>query len=250
MGTILGGVGLALFYALIAVWPVPEAQTASAGGVRLAAAAATLGSAVRVFIFDITPSADQRLFMITGMAGALGATLHATRSFYKYVGHRDLKTSWIAMYFQLPFVGAFLAIAFYLVVRAGLVTTQAASDSASPYGFAAVAVLVGLFSEQAMTKLKRVGEAVFAEAPAGTDSIKPRIARIDPLTGPVGQSVKITGSGLRDATAVTFNGVNGVPTVLLDDRIEVLVPIGATTGRIVITTPSGKVQSDTDFNVT
>ena len=40
----------------------------------------------------------------------------------------------------------------------------------SRFGFAAIAVLVGLFSEQAVLKLKQVAESLLTEAPKGEEA--------------------------------------------------------------------------------
>jgi hypothetical protein len=54
---------------------------------------------------------------------------------------------------------------FYVVVRGGFFSPQTTFESTSPFGFAALAALVGLFSEQAVLKLKTVAETVL-ERPA------------------------------------------------------------------------------------
>jgi hypothetical protein len=58
---------------------------------------------------------------------------------------------------------------FYVVLRAGLFSPSTSVSEVSPYGFCAVSVLVGLFSEQAMEKLRQVAANVFAERPTGRD---------------------------------------------------------------------------------
>ena len=49
----------------------------------------------------------------------------------------------------------------YLLLRAGLFSPSASNAQVSPYGFSAIGALVGLFSEQASEKLKRVAEELF-----------------------------------------------------------------------------------------
>ena len=60
-----------------------------------------------------------RLLLIVIIVGALGGLIHVMRSFYWYVGNRDLRRSWLLMYILLPFVGAGLALLFYLIIRGG-----------------------------------------------------------------------------------------------------------------------------------
>jgi hypothetical protein len=74
---------------------------------------------------------------------------------------------------MLPVVGALGGTVFYLVLRAGLFSPSESADQASPFGFAAVAVLAGLFSEQAMNKLRDVAENVFTKSAPGADHFEP-----------------------------------------------------------------------------
>jgi hypothetical protein len=109
------------------------------------------------------------LLWIVALAGALGSTVHALRSFYTYVGHGKLVWRWVAMYVLLPFGGATLGLVFYLVIRGGFFAPGAQAKEASPYGFAALAALVGLFSEQAILKLKDVAGKLFKEPEPGSE---------------------------------------------------------------------------------
>jgi hypothetical protein len=56
-----------------------------------------------------------------------------------------------------------------VILRAGLFSPSTEVDQASPFGFAAVAALVGLFSEQAMEKLRDLAGQVFTPARSLTD---------------------------------------------------------------------------------
>jgi uncharacterized repeat protein (TIGR03803 family) len=69
-------------------------------------------------------------------------------------------------------------------------------------------------------------------------------------TGAVGQSVQILGQGLTGATGVTFNGVPATKfTAVQDTFMTAVVPGGASTGPVVVTTPSGTLTSNRNFNV-
>lgn len=113
--------------------------------------------------FDV--STDTLFFVVVALAGALGGFVHTLRSFSMYVGTRYLRWSWIPFNLLLPAVGALGGTVFYLVFRGGLFSTSTSATDANPYGFAAVAALVGLFSEQAIEKLRHVAREMFAEAP-------------------------------------------------------------------------------------
>lgn len=129
---------------------------------------------IKLAFFKAFPVSDEvRLLLIVIMTGALGALVHAIRSFYKYVGNQALKYSWIAMYGLLPFAGSLLAVLFYLVIRGGFFSPQSGSQQTSPFGFAAMAGLVGMFSEPAVLKLKDVAEQLFKKAEQGADPLKP-----------------------------------------------------------------------------
>jgi hypothetical protein len=64
---------------------------------------------------------------------------------------------------------------FYLVIRGGFLSPQAGFKEISPFGFASLAAIVGMFSEQAVLKLKEVTETVLAKPKPGEDA-KPQDA--------------------------------------------------------------------------
>jgi len=82
-----------------------------------------------------------------------------------------------------------------------------------------------------------------------TFKVTPTIASFSPPSGPVGTPVTITGTGLMQTTAVTFNGTSATFTVNSDTQVTATVPTGATTGRISIVTPGGTANSATSFTV-
>jgi hypothetical protein len=112
-----------------------------------------------------------RLLLIVILAGALGSLVHTVRSVYWYIGNRSLKWSWVAKYVLQPFAGCALAVIFYVVVRGGFFSPQTTFENTSPFGFAALAALVGLFSEQAVLKLKTVAETVLERPAPGANAI-------------------------------------------------------------------------------
>jgi len=113
---------------------------------------------------------EQRLLLLVILAGALGTLVHSLRSVYWYIGQRDLVKSWMAMYFMLPFAGSALALVFYLVVRGGFFSPQSSFQQTSPFGFAAFAALIGMFSSQAVLKLKDVAEVLLSKPLAGANA--------------------------------------------------------------------------------
>jgi uncharacterized repeat protein (TIGR03803 family) len=80
-------------------------------------------------------------------------------------------------------------------------------------------------------------------------SLGPFIAFVSP-TGNVGSSVQILGQGLTGATGVTFNGVASSSFAIVSDTyMTAVVPTGATTGAVAVTTPGGTLTSNVSFRV-
>jgi len=80
--------------------------------------------------------------------------------------------------------------------------------------------------------------------------IVPAIASFSPPSGSVGTSVVITGMSLLQATAVRFGGVTSTTLKVNSNRqVTAVVPSGAMTGRITVTTPGGTASSSTSFTV-
>jgi hypothetical protein len=182
-------IGLCL-YGLIVFWPTPtpsgqqpaqESKTnqqinsttsASPSPVSSPTASATPGS-VQAFGCEFKVWDEVRLLWIVILAGALGSLIHAMRSVYWYVGNRNLVKSWLAKYFVMPFTGSALAVMFYFVIRGGFFSPQSDFSQTSPFGFAALSAMVGLFSEQAVLKLKQVAETILSKPESGADPMPP-----------------------------------------------------------------------------
>ncbi len=137
--------------------PIATADTA-----RGADCIVWLGMQVPVWI-------EQRLFVIVLLAGALGATLHAVRSLTWYIGNRQLVWSWLAFYLALPLVGSLLGGSFYMIVRGGFFSSGSI-QATNTFGFAALGVLIGMFTTPAVLKLKEVAETVLAKPQPGADT--------------------------------------------------------------------------------
>jgi hypothetical protein len=171
-----------------------------------------------------------RLILIVVIVGSLGALIHVARSFYWYVGNRNLKSSWLLMYFLIPFTGGGLALLFFLISR-GVSSAQPAGIESSVGGYAALSALVGMFSQQALAKLKQIAESVFAPAEKGKDqatsSVAPKITSIQPMNGPTsgGTKVVIAGAGFSSVSHATFGGVPaGAIAVDNDTQITATTP--------------------------
>lgn len=150
-----------LLYGVVQFWP--PATPAGEG-------AAPTSSLVTFLFWRFSISDEVHLLLIVALAGALGSLVHALRSLSWYIGNRELVRSWLARYILLPFVGSTLGLLFYFVIRGGFFSPEATVQQTSPFGFAALAGLVGLFSEQAVLKLKEVAEILLAKPQPGADA--------------------------------------------------------------------------------
>lgn len=80
--------------------------------------------------------------------------------------------------------------------------------------------------------------------------LKPFVTFALPM-GKISGTAQILGQGLTGTTSVTFNGVPAMNFVVKSDTyLTAIVPSGATTGAVVVTTPSGTLTSDKSFVVT
>ena len=77
------------------------------------------------------------------------------------------------------------------------------------------------------------------------------VTSLSPDHGPVGTQVVITGAGFTPATEVTFNGADAAFTVNSDTKITATVPVGATTGTVLVwILANGATPSPQVFTVT
>jgi uncharacterized repeat protein (TIGR03803 family) len=71
-----------------------------------------------------------------------------------------------------------------------------------------------------------------------------------PASGKLGAKVIILGTSLTGATSVSFNGTAATFKVVSSAEIKTMVPAGATTGMVEVTTPVGTLKSNVAFQVT
>ncbi len=77
----------------------------------------------------------------------------------------------------------------------------------------------------------------------------PQVKSFSPASGTVGSGVVITGVSLTQATKVIIGGKPAAFTLNSDTQITAVVPAGAKTGKIVVTTQGGTARSATSFTV-
>lgn len=76
------------------------------------------------------------------------------------------------------------------------------------------------------------------------NSITPDISTLN-----IGTVLTIDGTMMDAVTAVRFGTILAPHTIVSPTQLTVTVPVGATTGRIILTVPDGTTQSATDFRV-
>ncbi len=225
-GVFIVSVGVLLVYLLIKIWPATPhpargGQAAQTGGA---------GDGYPIDLFwgrvEFNLLAETSLLALAAIMGALGATVFICVSFSDYVGNRRFARSWVWFYLVRLIVGPSLALIFYFALRGGFLATSSQSTDINPYGVAALAGLVGLFSKQAGDKLKQIFDALF-QTPEGygdsarADSVQNPQPTISGLEPPIQQgttSLKFTveGTGFIKSSAVSVTRVEGAaPSTLL-----------------------------------
>ncbi len=68
-------------------------------------------------------------------------------------------------------------------------------------------------------------------------------------SGRPGARVIVLGNGLAGTSAVSFNGIPAVFTVVSATEIVATVPIGATNGFVTVSTRAGTIRSNVPFRV-
>jgi uncharacterized repeat protein (TIGR03803 family) len=82
-------------------------------------------------------------------------------------------------------------------------------------------------------------------------TVVPEVTSFTPTSGPTGTSVTISGNSFTGTTKVTFGGVAATSyKAKSDTTVDALVPTGAVTGPIAVTTAGGTGSSTTKFTVT
>jgi hypothetical protein len=163
---------------------------------------------------------EQRLLFMILLAGALGAMVHSIRSMSSYIGDQQLMWNGVPYYILLPFAGSAIALIFYVVIRGGFFSSGADFNETNPFGFVAVAALVGLFSQSAILKLQSIAYNIFEKPPAHSDSLEvadddktPAVAatitnvtRKAAVAGGAEDVVHITGTGFTESSKAEVNG--------------------------------------------
>jgi hypothetical protein len=229
-------------------------KAVEAAGAALVAAMSARPAEPRIWLADIDP--DRRLLLLVAIAGALGSSILAAKTFAYRMGSDSQKASWLWWYFlRLP-TGAGIAVLLYFVFRGGLFAgsfsnPSLATDVINPYGFVAISALTGMFAGQASDKLEEIFEGLFRTLPkAGW----PVLANPPALKAPVPPAetiVRLSASGTRPNSTVVVDGktrdAHGQDDNGLSFRLtaaEVTVEAGQTrTFKVKVTNPGPPERS-------
>lgn len=225
LGLFLLALGFSLLYGLVSIWPAVEAATAATPGPKT----------LSIFGISFTTSPDTALILLVVLASSLGSYVHAATSFTDFVGNRRLASSWAWWYVLRVSIGGTLALLFYFAVRGGFFGVDTTSDKVNPYGVAALAGLVGLFSKQATDKLREIFDTLFRVGPgygdeARGDSIAnplPVIGGVEPPTVAVGSSdvvLRLKGKGFVPQSVVRVSRQTSEGSVVLERDMAYVGP--------------------------
>lgn len=158
---------------------------------------------------------DERLLLLVIVAGMLGAFIHGATSIADYIGNNRFNRNWTWFYVLRPGIGMALALVFYFVIRGGFLTTSGGAGDINPYGIAALAGMVGMFSKQATDKLSEVFSTLFRSSGDAQrrDSLTPekRVALVlDPpsvVAGGEAFKLSVSGTGFVDGAVINVDTV-------------------------------------------
>jgi len=118
-------------------------------------------------------TADGYVFLVVFLSGVLGGSVRAIYSFVRHLGLRNFSPFWTWFYISLPFSGGGLAVAIYFVIRGGFYGGSFGKGLVlNLFSFAALGALTGLFTDNAMEKLKSVAETLLAAAPPKVENAR------------------------------------------------------------------------------
>ncbi len=234
---------------------------AGSGPIRVTSPGGTAVSAAN-FTALTTPANDRfaNALGLTGTSGTVaGRNADATRETGEPIhagnsGGRSVWFSWIA-----PAAGSFTfettgsdfdtLLAVYTGASVSGLTPIASNDDSAPGTISRVTfpTVAGTTYRVAVDGFNGASGAWLLRWSAVQNP--PIVTSFSPPAGSIGSSVIIRGANFLDATAARFNGVNASFTVDSATQITAVVPLGANTGPVSVTTPNGTALSATAFVV-
>jgi hypothetical protein len=207
-------------------------------------AAGSISGEWRVFGCRIKIRQEPRLILLVLFTGAFGACMSGLPSLADYLGERKLVESWFTFYLARPFVGGGIAFIFYLVIRGGfLAGTNADPAAVNPFGLAALAALVGMFSDKALLKLGEVFSTLFK----ADDTRSDKLGQLTITTAP-----KLPDAQIDVAYTQMLTASGGTPPYkwVAVTPLPDWLTLDAATGRLSGTPPAAAAETSYTFQVT
>lgn len=146
-----------------------------------------------------------------------------------------------------------LAVLLFLLIFPVLALVHVARADTIDYVYDEIGRLVGIVDDNggsARYVYDALGNVTSIErTSAGAVSI----LEFTPNSGPIGETVAVSGAGFSAIPGnnnVTINGIAATINSATTTKLVLQVPPGASTGPISVTTPSGTATSDSNFTVT
>jgi hypothetical protein len=207
---------------------------------------------------------DERLLLLVIIAGMLGAFVHGATSLADYLGNNSFNKNWTWFYLLRPAIGMALALVFYFAIRGGFLSTTGGAKDINPYGIAALAGMVGMFSKQATDKLGEVFGTLFKTAPGGgddsrSDPLKPKtvaVLQLDPVSVIAGSeafTLAVTGTGFINGAIIHLDDVPQTTAFQSETRLTAQVAketvASAGTRKLTVVNPDTTTTGPVDFVV-
>jgi hypothetical protein len=189
-------------------------------------------------------SVELRMILLVLLVGGFSACVYGLNSFANYAGTQKLEQQWYWLYFARPILGAGIAFVFYLIIRGGfLAGTNADAQAVNPFGFVAVAALVGMFSDPALMKLNEVFDTLFRAKDTRPQSLDELMvdAPAELPGGSANKPYKFELKALNGAPQYTWTAVKGLPSWLTLSTAGVLegTPAASETASITVQVADG-----------
>ena len=119
------------------------------------------------------------LFFLVALSGFLGSMIHLSSSLTNYIGAGELKANWLPWYVVKPFTAMGVALVFYFVLKAGLLSMET-GVGINPFGIVVLSALAGLFTDKATLKLEEIFTTIFKPQDQRPDKINPVLNTLEP----------------------------------------------------------------------
>ena len=121
--------------------------------------------------------------LVTTFAAGIGAAVTAILGYLKHASElKDFDEAYMPWFVARPVLGMLLGLIFYFVVKGGLLATMPGEGDAelNLWAMAGIGALVGLFSKNAIEKLRELFNTLFNTEKGWGDDLKGRIEKADP----------------------------------------------------------------------